>query len=70
MRQLYSVAEVAAKLSLSESTVRRLIASGHLRSVKIGTTRRIPLAALDALVAGDDQPVIPGDHWPPSGALW
>ena len=42
--QLLTVQETAARLSLSEREVHRLIASGRLRSLKIGTRRRVELA--------------------------
>jgi excisionase family DNA binding protein len=49
---LLTVAEAMAELRCSESTVRRLIASGELPAVRLGTARlvRIPRAGLDALL--------------------
>ena len=42
--QLLTVQETASRLSLSEREVHRLIANGRLRSLKIGTRRRVELA--------------------------
>lgn len=46
------VADVVAQIPLSDSTVRRLIASGELSSVKIGRSRLIRRADLDLLLTG------------------
>lgn len=46
----YSIADIAEKLSLSQKTIRRHIASGKLESVKIGTSYRIPVEALDHFI--------------------
>lgn len=43
----YSVAEVAARLDLSEASVRRLIAAGHLPTVPHLNPQRIAASALD-----------------------
>jgi excisionase family DNA binding protein len=43
--------EAAALLATSRSEVYRLIAAGRLRSVLLGHRRRIPRAAVDALVS-------------------
>jgi excisionase family DNA binding protein len=50
-RLLLRIEEAADRLSLSRATVVRLLASGQLASVKIGSARRIPVAALEQLVA-------------------
>lgn len=42
--ELLTPAEVAQRLGMSRTTVRRRIASGELKSVKVGTHHRIPLA--------------------------
>lgn len=42
----YSIAEVAAALGISVSTVRRLIKSGQLAAFRIGRQWRISLASL------------------------
>jgi excisionase family DNA binding protein len=47
---LLTVSETCASLRISRWTFYRLIQSGQLETVKIGTSRRVPPAALDALV--------------------
>ena len=49
-RILYPVKEAAQQLGMSVSYTRDLIASGQLRSVKIGHARRIPAEALHEYV--------------------
>lgn len=49
-RLMYPAEEAAEQLSLGLSTVRALIKSGELRSVKIGHARRIPADALHEYV--------------------
>jgi len=49
-RLLLTIPEVASLLSMSPSTVRRLIESAELRSVKVRGTRRIPRVTVDAYV--------------------
>lgn len=39
-------------LQVSRATLYRLIARGEIRSLKIGSARRIPVAALEAYIAG------------------
>ncbi len=56
---MLTVDEAAQRLRVGRSTLFRLIATGDLASVKIGKSRRVPVAALDAFVArliadGDD----------------
>ncbi|RSS04102.1 helix-turn-helix domain-containing protein [Streptomyces sp. WAC00469] len=46
-RVLYDVKETARLLSVSVNTVRNLIAAGKLRSVKIGSSRRVPATAIE-----------------------
>lgn len=48
---LVRVEEAARLLSLSRSTIYEMLDSGELPSVRRGTARRIPLAALRAWVA-------------------
>jgi len=50
----FSTREVAAMLGVSRPTVDRLVASGLLPSVDLGSTRRtlIPAWAIEELVAG------------------
>ena len=50
-RRLYTIDEVAELLQVSHSTVRRLIESGHLKSVRIGGQIRIRQRDLDDYVA-------------------
>lgn len=49
-RRLYPAREAAQQLSLGYSTTKALIASGELRSIKIGRARRIPAEAIDEYV--------------------
>lgn len=48
---LLRVEEAARMLSLSRTTVYLLLESGQLPSIKCGTARRIPRAALDEWIA-------------------
>ena len=48
---LMTLDQAAAALSLSRSTVQRLINSGLLSSVKVGGSRRIPASAVSEYVA-------------------
>jgi excisionase family DNA binding protein len=48
---LLTVEEAALQLSLSRSTVYELLASGEIRSLKIGRCRRIPQNALAEFVS-------------------
>lgn len=50
-RRLYTIDEIAELLRVSHSTVRRLIDSGHLKSVRIGGQIRIRQRDLDDYVA-------------------
>jgi excisionase family DNA binding protein len=43
---LYTVEDAAAKLSIGRGTAYALIKSGDLRSVRIGSLRRVPADAL------------------------
>jgi len=47
--RFYSIKEAAQLMSVSESTVRRLISSGELKSVKLKGKILIPASALEAL---------------------
>lgn len=49
-QQLLTVPEVMAILRLGRCTVYDLIRSGRLESIKVGRSRRIPAAAIDAFV--------------------
>jgi excisionase family DNA binding protein len=48
---LLTVQEAAAALSVGRTTVYEALASGRLASVKVGRSRRIPMAALEVFVA-------------------
>ena len=48
---LLKVKAVAAKCDVSTDTVRRLVKSGCLPSVRVGRSLRIPSAAVDLLIA-------------------
>ena len=48
---LLTVMDVARALQVSRSRVFELLASGQLRSVKFGQSRRIPQRAIDEFVA-------------------
>ena len=50
MKLLYTAEEAAGVLGLGRSKVFELLATGELRSVKIGRARRITLDALQAFV--------------------
>ncbi len=50
-RLLYTPLEAAALLGLGRTKVYELLLSGELRSVRIGTARRVPAAALVDFVA-------------------
>jgi len=49
----YSIAQVAERLEISESSVRRLIADGHLPAVPHVNPTRVAATALDELLAGN-----------------
>jgi excisionase family DNA binding protein len=49
---MLSIAKAAELLDVSKSTVRRLIASGQLRAIKIGGQVRIRLMDLVAFING------------------
>ncbi|MDQ6782311.1 MAG: helix-turn-helix domain-containing protein [Actinomycetota bacterium] len=51
-KMLLTPAEAAAELSIGRTKLYELINSGALRSVRLGTSRRIPAEALADLVAG------------------
>jgi excisionase family DNA binding protein len=51
-RLLLRPEEVAQALSVGRTTVYELMRAGELRSVKIGTSRRIPTAAVVEYLAG------------------
>jgi excisionase family DNA binding protein len=47
---LFTPEQAATKLATGRTTVYALMASGELRSVKIGRSRRVPVAALEEYV--------------------
>lgn len=51
-RLVFSVREVAAMLGVSTRTVRDLMRSGDLPSVRIGGRNRVPRGALERLASG------------------
>lgn len=48
---LYTTREAAAALGICEKTLYKHLLSGSLFSLRIGATRRIPIAALEAYIA-------------------
>lgn len=57
MEDLLTLAEAAEALRVSQATVRRLIDAGELRGVRVGRLWRVPKAALEAYLGGDDDPL-------------
>lgn len=57
MEELLTLAEAAEALRVSQATVRRLIDAGELRGVRVGRLWRVPKAALEAYLGGDDDPL-------------
>lgn len=55
--EVYSVAEVARRLGVSKRSVYRLIRSGQLRALHIGTAWRVPAESLRNFIRGVD-PVV------------
>jgi excisionase family DNA binding protein len=49
-KALATVPEVATAISMSPAKVWQLIASGEIRSVKVGKARRIPIEEVTAFV--------------------
>jgi excisionase family DNA binding protein len=50
--RLLTVADVAAALNVSTKTVRRLISSGRVESVRVGRSVRVSVEALERFLAG------------------
>ncbi len=48
--KLHTVGQVAVMLSISESQVWKLVRAGELDSVKIGWSRRVVAASIDAYI--------------------
>lgn len=57
--RLYSVAEAAEALAVSERSAWRLVASGDLETVKLGARRLVPADFLDEYVAKNRGQVTP-----------
>ena len=54
-RRAFSIRETERATSLSHATIYRIIASGKLKTVKVGARRLVPAHAIDALLSGGDQ---------------
>lgn len=75
--QLYSRQEAADRLSVSLSTLTRMCAAGHLQTVRIGRSVRIPAESVSDFIAGKparpnvshglDAPSL--ETWPPTDSL-
>lgn len=52
---LLTVAEVASTLRVSDETIRRRVADGSLRGVRLGGIIRVPAAELERMLAPDDE---------------
>lgn len=50
-KRAYRTPEAAEILSLSDSTVRELVAAGELDSIKVGAVRLVPASAIEAFIA-------------------
>lgn len=50
--RLYTLEQVAERLQVSRRKLYQLISTGQLRSVKLGTRRRVSEDALAAFIAG------------------
>jgi excisionase family DNA binding protein len=51
-RLLLTVTEAAESLAISRSKLYELLAAGLVASIRVGGSRRIPLTALEAYIAG------------------
>jgi excisionase family DNA binding protein len=51
-KMLLTVSEAAAALAISRSKLYELFAAGLVRSVRIDGSRRVPVEALEAYIAG------------------
>jgi excisionase family DNA binding protein len=54
-RRAYLIAEAVAAYRLSRSTIYKLMKAGKLRTVKVGGRRLIPVDAIEALIAAEEQ---------------
>ncbi|HXX76252.1 MAG TPA: helix-turn-helix domain-containing protein [Nitrospiraceae bacterium] len=57
-KQLLSVTEVATRLGLKPATIRRLILERRIPYVKLGRAVRIPVEAVEAMIAASYRPAI------------
>lgn len=51
VRLLLTIPEAAASLALSRSHVYELVQCGDITTIKVGRSRRVPIAALEEFVA-------------------
>ena len=51
--RMYTIAEAALALQVSEASVRRAVREGQIPSVRIGMLLRIPRTALDRMLEGE-----------------
>ncbi len=61
-KQLLTVAQVADRLGLKQATIRRRILERRLAYGKLGRAVRIPVEAIDALIAASYRPAIEGER--------
>jgi excisionase family DNA binding protein len=54
MAEVLTIEEAAARLKLKPQTVRDWLNAGKLKGVKLGRVWRVDAAALDRLLAGDE----------------
>jgi excisionase family DNA binding protein len=52
-KQLYTIKESAIYLGMAEITIRKWIQANKIKSVKVGSSRRIPLHELERLAKGE-----------------
>ena len=60
---MFTIAEVAQKLSVSTRPVQRLIKSGKLRAYQVGRQKRIPPVAVEQMLRGVELPNNYDDTW-------
>lgn len=51
---LYTIAEVAQLMRVSKMTVYRLVHSGDLPAIRVGKSYRIPVSAVEQILALED----------------
>jgi len=62
-QRLLTVPEVATRLGLKESTVRRRILERRIDYVKNGRSVRIPLEAIERIIATGFRPALPEHNY-------